>query len=419
MIEDIRKASDEQLSVPAAFEEAFHTSFVFGAPASEDPYHFGVIQTTLTRSVGAKAPEVHEEIVAAFNDEIPMTTDWVKVPTLDKVLRIVVRASNRLFVGLPLCRNEEWKELNINLTRLFFQMSETMNLFPKLLQPIVGWYISPRTAAFRIAAKLIRPMILERLERLKNNTDDRDEYDDLLAWLIKAAGGKKERLDPNDLTSRMLNINVAAIHTTAFTHALFHLASRPDLIEPLREEAERMIQEEGWTRNGMRKMSMMDSFLKESQRVSSSDPINVVRMAVTDFTFSNGTTVPAGTFLTTCQRAIHFDEVGVSKLTRKFYPNANEFDPLRSYRRRGDENESLKHQMITPDLDYLSFGIGKHACPGRFFAVNELKLLFAHTLLHYDIKYDDGDAKHKPNMFGGRTILDGKTQIMFRKRATA
>jgi hypothetical protein len=54
----------------------------------------------------------------------------------------------------------------------------------------------------------------------------------------------------------------------SFTQALFHLAAHPEYIEPLREEMEAVILEEGWTKQAMGRMNKLDSFLKESQRLS-------------------------------------------------------------------------------------------------------------------------------------------------------
>ncbi|EEB89777.1 hypothetical protein MPER_12094 [Moniliophthora perniciosa FA553] len=74
--------------------------------------------------------------------------------------------------------------------------------------------------------------------------------------------------------------------------------------------------------------------------------------------------------------------------------------------------------MANPEVNYLTFGVGKQACPGRFFAVHQLKFLLSYTLLYYDIKYDEEDEEPKPSVFGGRVNLDAKTKMMFRKRGT-
>lgn len=41
----------------------------------------------------------------------------------------------------------------------------------------------------------------------------------------------------------------------------------------------------------------------------------------------------------------------------------------------------------TLDAKFLSFGFGRYACPGRFFALHEIKLMIAHIVLNYDIQY--------------------------------
>jgi hypothetical protein len=54
----------------------------------------------------------------------------------------------------------------------------------------------------------------------------------------------------------------------SFTHALFHLASRPEYIDPIRKEVETIVAEDGWTKVAMTRMRKLDSFLKESQRLN-------------------------------------------------------------------------------------------------------------------------------------------------------
>jgi len=57
---------------------------------------------------------------------------------------------------------------------------------------------------------------------------------------------------------------------------LCRLLANPELIEPLRQEVEAVIKEEGWTKAGIDKMYKMDSLLRETQRVDgiSSGPLD-------------------------------------------------------------------------------------------------------------------------------------------------
>lgn len=36
--------------------------------------------------------------------------------------------------------------------------------------------------------------------------------------------------------------------------------------------------------------------------------------------------------------------------------------------------------------EFLPFGHGKHACPGRFFAASELKLILGYMVMNYDVE---------------------------------
>ena len=53
-----------------------------------------------------------------------------------------------------------------------------------------------------------------------------------------------------------------------FTHALYHLAANPELLEPLRQEVEIVTNADGWTKAAMGKMRKLDSLLRESQRIN-------------------------------------------------------------------------------------------------------------------------------------------------------
>jgi hypothetical protein len=48
---------------------------------------------------------------------------------------------------------------------------------------------------------------------------------------------------------------------------LYRLLDNLEYLEPLREEVDSVIREEGWTKAGMDKMYKIDSFLRETQRL--------------------------------------------------------------------------------------------------------------------------------------------------------
>lgn len=60
------------------------------------------------------------------------------------------------------------------------------------------------------------------------------------------------------------------------TQVLYRLLTNPEFIEPLRQEVETIIREEGWTKAGIDKMHKVDSFVRETQRIDgiSSGPLD-------------------------------------------------------------------------------------------------------------------------------------------------
>jgi hypothetical protein len=70
----------------------------------------------------------------SFGSEADATEDWVKVPAMNTIMKVVCRTSNRLFVGLPLCRNEDFIALNTQFTISVILSAQLINLFPKFLK---------------------------------------------------------------------------------------------------------------------------------------------------------------------------------------------------------------------------------------------------------------------------------------------
>ncbi|KAL8761588.1 MAG: hypothetical protein Q9184_002296 [Pyrenodesmia sp. 2 TL-2023] len=181
----------------------------------------------------------------------------------------------------------------------------------------------------------------------------------------------------------------------AATHVMFDLCAQPEYIEPLREEVEAAIKEDGgWKKATLNKMQKLDSFLKESQRVT---PPSL-----------HGFHLPRGTrFSMSCAEILHDPSVT---------PNPQVFDGFRYYKERQRPGESTRHQFATTDVNNLHFGHGKYSCPGRFFAANEIKMILAHMLLMYEFKFPSGQGRPK-NMTAHEYIFpDPEGLIMCKER---
>ncbi|KAF5372499.1 hypothetical protein D9758_005236 [Tetrapyrgos nigripes] len=300
---------------------------------------------------------MHDEIQTSFDEKILIKDDeWVSVRVIEAARRIISRTSNRIFVGLPTCRDPAYRDLNIEFAVDIMVCANILLIFPNFLKPFVSEVISNVPKQLRTGAELLRPVLEERLAKeAEYGKDWPGKPNDLISWLIDATPTSKRTVE--ELSPQIIIINFGSIHTTsmAFTVAIMH---------------------------------KLDSVLKESQRLMGNSVAAMNRLCLKDFQFSDGTVVPAGTFASAASNAIHNDE--------NIYPNANEFHGFRFAEMKSEEGEEMGQNMVKPNNEYMIFGNGKHACPGRFFAVNELKLMLVHCLLEYDFKFEDGRTEPPP-----------------------
>lgn len=97
-------------------------------------------------------------------------------------------------------------------------------------------------------------------------SSDVEKPQDALAWLDEVRGDQ-----PFDVVSGQLFLTFAAIHTTStvITALMYDLIANPEYIELLLEEVVRVLGEDGgWKKTSLYKMKLMDSYMKESQRLN-------------------------------------------------------------------------------------------------------------------------------------------------------
>lgn len=112
------------------------------------------------------------------------------------------------------------------------------------------------------------------------------------------------------------------------------------------------------------------------------------RLVLQPFTFSNGAYLPPGTVVAIAVQPVHTDDSN--------YSSPLSFEPFRHLDETRKENLGRKVDMTATHVDYLSFGNGRHACPGRFFAANQVKLMLAILVTTYDVALEaSGKQTHR------------------------
>lgn len=148
------------------------------------------------------------------------------------------------------------------------------------------------------------------------------------------------------------------------------------------------------------------SLVTDFEMIGSVCTVQMGRVARQPFTFSDGTFIPQGTHLRVAVQATHLDDA--------YYTDPSAFDPFRFANKMDQQNKTRKLDMVTTHANFVAFGHGRHACPGRFFAAEMLKLTLAHIIMNYDVKLE-GD--HPKNIWIVATCIPSPTgEVMFRRR---
>ncbi|KAJ5190089.1 hypothetical protein N7491_007868 [Penicillium cf. griseofulvum] len=380
----------------------------FGEPCDELDV---AIRSDLTRHLEQNLENFQEEVVYAYDKYVGECPDWTPKPLYDTVLGIVCLLSSRVFVGLPLSRDEDWIRVSTQYAMDAGHEAHSLSAYPPILRPLMAPFILKRMKQHRAIARRMLQPVLDRILKVPTADTESDmQNGDLMRYILRHYTSEPSM----ELLARdQLAASFVAMHTTTIciTQALFDLASRPEYIPPLREELEGVLGKDGaqdghMHKDSMVKLRMMDSFVRESQRMNPPGLVNMLRkvMSRDGLKLSTGQTIPQGSVVGFSAHAI----------TRS-YPNADEFDGFRFAKLREQPGQSTMHQLANTSPNHISFGHGSHACPGRFFAASEIKVILGYLLQNYDIRLLDG-AIRPDNVHVGATVSPSQESILFRKR---
>ncbi|KAK1579313.1 cytochrome P450 [Colletotrichum navitas] len=401
---EVIHAPESELSFGAEIYDIFLGKYThLGEPRPEIAE---AIRVDMTRNLSGILLPIQEEVKFAMKQLFGDLEDLKSFNAYHLILRLVALMSGRVFVGLPLSRDEEWIKASVT----FATDCGKCRMAALEWNPWVRTWVLPFLPEVRHmrrtlqkANEWMRPLVNEVLRNesaLEEKPVKPGAPGAFVSWMMKHAAPQKKSSEHMG-TNQML-LSFAAIHTTSSTatFVLYDLLSRPEYIGPLREEIEQVIAQDGAEQdeNGqtflskvsLSKLKKLDSFIKESQRMNPLNFGGTSRRLQKDQTFSNGLKLPAGTPISFPLWAVYN-----SSSTNTFSADYNEgtgnappteFDGFRFARLREQPGRETKHQAATTGPDAFNFGHGPHACPGRFFAVYVIKCIFIEFLLNYDIR---------------------------------
>ena len=334
--------------------------------------------------------------------------------------------TSRIFLGEELCRNDEsiktTKDYIIHVPRGAIKMYTVPAVFRHIFRLFSEDCRQIKRTLAR-ARELLDPVIEKRrLLKAQAQAQGKDimPFDDAIEW-AEAEWGET----PYDPAKFQVALAFSAIHsvTDFLSQTLIFLAKNPESIVSLREEIISVLRAEGWSKSALGNMKLLDSALKETLRLKPvaksklrflakslmTDVQFLVvmrRIALEDFVLPGGLSIRKGESV--C--------VPITNLSDpQIYSQPENYDMYRFKHMADNPATAYKAHLTSATADHPGFGYGLHACPGRYFAANIVKIALCHLLLKYDWKLAT-DTRTTPSVLAWFVFVDPTNKLVYRRR---
>ncbi|KAM0335535.1 hypothetical protein ACHAQA_000583 [Verticillium albo-atrum] len=367
-----------------------------------DGWNAYVVKRDMNAVLDIIVAALHEELSIAFDEQFGTDMEaWREVDLIKVMPHIIAQAAGRFTVGVPLCRDKEYRQTSIDVSNFYFTMAAVMGLMPSFLKPILGPIAAmPMNAALRRFHRLLRPEFEKRMDII--NAAEKgsvSEPEDLLQMSLRyALEHRRHEFSFLEISKRMTLTNLGTTHQT--TMAMINLVleiidsdAEFNTIAVLRDEMRRVLgdgPDSGWTKAKVAKMVRADSIGREAMRKTSFGNRAMIRKVMTDsLETPDGILLPKGCMVSVVTAPQHYDEAT--------YEQADKLDPFRFSRAReaADSNGGAMGFTST-GMSFLAFGHGRHACPGRFLLDYEMKMIMTYILQNYDVEFPEEYQGRRP-----------------------
>ncbi|KAH6649111.1 cytochrome P450 [Truncatella angustata] len=326
-----------------------------------------------------------------------LNKDWTPFNGFALLLPLISRVMARVLLGPELWDNEEWHAVVTAYFQAGFAASARVR---DTYHPLLRWtsrYLDKDVKAIYEARRkgeaIIKPVIEARIANTRNRAGGQETgYNDGVQWLVDSYLSENKRVSAGRIMQDEAFLVAASVHSIALTtlSILLDLVDHPKTLAEVRDEISKVYAEYGsWTRQSLSALRLLDSFMKESQRLNNFQYNTMQRRAIVDYTFKDGLRIPAGTSIVVPSRLLGRDS--------DLHDNALQFEANR-WKRMREEGDATKFHFASLQDDMLPWGSGSHACPGRFLAQEIIKLIFIHLVTKYDIKFPEGVESRPPDL---------------------
>lgn len=137
-------------------------------------------------------------------------------------------------------------------------------------------------------------------------------------------------------------------------------------------------------------------------------PVTFNRYLAVPVKLSDGITLPAKTYISMSHYPAQRDP--------EYYTAPLKFDGLRFFDLRQNEGDTEKQHFTAIGPNAFSWGVGKFACPGRFWASAHIKLLFMVLVKDFDVGFPGAQVDVPERVPEGEKLRTSFTQQFVLRR---
>ncbi|KEY72277.1 hypothetical protein S7711_00275 [Stachybotrys chartarum IBT 7711] len=419
-LDEVKNAPKSKLNLQKALDQRAGLDKIGGFLLSDEVV--SVVRLAMTRALNRLVPELDEKCIAAYKEFMPVCPDWTEVNTMQMILKVWTRMISHVMAGPELSQSDEWLQEMLLFIPTIIKASFALRTgYHKSMYWIAKYITNDIKEIYRLRSrlgKLLKPYLDDRIAiaaaRSKTpNAKGMDLHADAIQWFVDEYKRQGITPSPDQIARDMLMLSLASFLSTAATTLgiIYDLLDQPESFQEIKDEMAHVSKESGGkvTRQSLGQLVVLDSFIKESQRTNPINQISTHRLALQDFTFKDGLHLPAGA-------DIAFSNELISRDPDIWPDRATEFDPHRFLRMR-QAGDLARSQVTSVTDDMMPFGNGPHVCPGRFLAVDGMKMMLLNMIYRYEFKYPEGVTSRPENGKGHHTMLPCSTMpLLFKEK---
>uniref|UniRef100_A0A093Y6M0 Ent-kaurene oxidase n=1 Tax=Talaromyces marneffei PM1 TaxID=1077442 RepID=A0A093Y6M0_TALMA len=414
----LKKINRHSLNFAQHLNDNMNMEATVGDIAIANDMEIDLVSRFMNRKMTPIISELADEANYQFRHHLGDLPEFQTFNCYELCARLVHNISSRALVGIDLCRDPKYMAACTKYTQTVFISGVLWNFLPLgIFRKPFYWLVSLKFRwDLHKATDYIRPKIQERMDERDiawQSKGEKSYYMDVIQFALDQITPSPRENDASRHARRIVHLSFASTGTSiSLTYNLiWHLLLQPEILGVLRTEIETSLEQHGreWSKTMLDSLHLLDSFIRETLRHHPAACFSGQRTAMESITLPDGMNLKPRSRIAFAAASTNMDPDN--------YKDASSFDALRFAGPDFSHRSEGRVKAAVFDEKFLSWGYGKQACPGRFYAVRLVKLVFGLLIHEYDIEWDSS-KKEFPKVMAieGTFLADMKANIRVRSR---